>query len=196
MNKEILYYFYPLIPIYMSSSYDKFQKRRLISSYFSVVLSVFLVLFLLGILGLFVLNSKKLSDDFKEEIPMTVFFKNEANDTVINAFREELKTAKFVKSSVYVTKEEAAKTHSKDLGEDFVTFLGGNPLLNSFDIHLKADYITNDSIAKIENRFKQNEFISDIGYDKVLMDLVNENIQKVSFWILIASGFFTLLLFY
>jgi len=176
----------------MSSSYDKFQKRRLISSYFSVVLSVFLVLFLLGILGLFVLNSKKLANDFKEEIPMTVFFKNEATDTVINAFREELKTAKFVKSSVYVTKEEAAKTHSKDLGEDFVTFLGGNPLQNSFDIHLKADYITNDSIAKIENRFKQNEFISDIGYDKVLMDLVNENIKKVSFWILIASGFFTL----
>jgi cell division transport system permease protein len=62
----------------MSSSYDKFQKRRLLSSYFSVVLSVFLVLFLLGILGLFVINSKKLSDDFKEEITMTVFFKNEA----------------------------------------------------------------------------------------------------------------------
>src|SRR5436190_7523359 len=192
MIKEILYYFYPLITIYMSSSYDKYQKRRLISSYFSVVLSVFLVLFLLGMLCLFVLNSKKLSDDFKEEIPMTVFFKNEANDSVINAFREELKTAKFVKSSVYVTKDEAAKTHSKDLGEDFVTFLGGNPLLNSFDIHLKADYITNDSIAKIENRFKQNEFMSDIGYDKVLMDLVNENIQRVSYWILIASGFFTL----
>ena len=75
----------------MSSSYDKFQKRRLISSYFSVVLSVFLVLFLLGILGLFVINSKKLSDDFKEEIAMTVFFKNEANDSIINAFKEELK---------------------------------------------------------------------------------------------------------
>src|SRR6476620_11583403 len=165
----------------MSSSYDKYQKRRLYSSYFSVVLSVFLVLFLLGILGLFVLNSKKLSDDFKEEIPMTVFFKNEANDTVISAFREELKTAKFVKSSVYITKDEAAKTHSKDLGEDFVTFLGGNPLQNSFDIHQKAEYINNDSIAKIETRLKQNEFISDIGYDKVLMDLVNKNIEKVSF---------------
>src|SRR6478609_566520 len=123
MIKEILYYFYPLITINMSSSYDKFQKRRLISSYFSVVLSVFLVLFLLGMLGLFVLNSKKLSNDFKEEIPMTVFFKNEADSTAIDSFRTELKTAKFVKSSVYVSKDEAAKTHSKDLGEDFVTFL-------------------------------------------------------------------------
>lgn len=176
----------------MSSSYDKFQKRRLISSYFSVVLSVFLVLFLLGVLGLFVLNSKKLSDDFKEEIVMTVFFKNEANDSIIGAFKDELKTARFVKSSVYVTKEEAAKTHTDVIGEDFMTFLGANPLQNSFDIHLKANYIVNDSIRKIESRLRTNTMVSDVVYDKQLVNLVNDNIQKVSMWILIASGFLTL----
>jgi cell division transport system permease protein len=173
----------------MSSSYDKFQKRRLISSYFSVVLSVFLVLFLLGILGLFVINSKKLSDDFKEEIAMTVFFDNDANDTIIKAFDSEMQTAPFVKSFVYVTKEEAAKLHSDIIGEDFMTFLGENPLQNSFDIHLKADYIVNDSIAKIETRLRKNEMVSDIVYDKQLVNLVNDNIKKVSMWILIISGF-------
>ena len=173
----------------MSSSYDKFQKRRLISSYFSVVLSVFLVLFLLGILGLFVINSKKLSDDFKEEIAMTVFFNNESNDTIIKAFDSELQTAPFVKSFVYVTKEDAAKQHSDIIGEDFMTFLGENPLQNSFDIHLKADYIVNDSIAKIESRLRKNEMVSDIVYDKQLVNLVNDNIKKVSMWILIISGF-------
>ena len=173
----------------MSSSYDKFQKRRLISSYFSVVLSVFLVLFLLGILGLFVINSKKLSDDFKEEIAMTVFFDNEANDTIIKAFDNELQTARFVKSYVYVTKEEAAKQHTDIIGEDFMNFLGANPLQNSFDIHLKADYIVNDSIAKIESRLRKNEMVSDIVYDKQLVNLVNDNIKKVSMWILIISGF-------
>ncbi|WP_432672882.1 cell division protein FtsX [Flavobacterium sp. SM2513] len=173
----------------MSSSYDKFQKRRLISSYFSVVLSVFLVLFLLGILGLFVINSKKLSDDFKEEIAMTVFFDNESNDTIIKAFDSELQTAPFVKSFIYVTKEDAAKQHSDIIGEDFMTFLGENPLQNSFDIHLKADYIVNDSIAKIESRLRKNEMVSDIVYDKQLVNLVNDNIKKVSFWILIISGF-------
>jgi len=173
----------------MSSSYDKFQKRRLISSYFSVVLSVFLVLFLLGILGLFVINSKKLSDDFKEEIAMTVFFDNEANDTIIKAFDSEMQTAPFVKSFVYVTKEEAAKLHSDIIGEDFMTFLGENPLQNSFDIHLKADYIVNDSIAKIESRLRKNAMVSDIVYDKQLVNLVNDNIKKVSMWILIISGF-------
>ena len=176
----------------MSSSYDKFQKRRLISSYFSVILSVFLVLFLLGILGLFVLNSKKLSDDFKEEIAMTVFFKNEANDSIVNAFGEEMKTAKFVKKSNYVSKEAAAKLHTDIIGEDFMNFLGANPLQNSYDLNLKADYIVTDSIRKIESRLRKNEMVSDIVYDKQLVNLVNDNIKKVSLWILIVSGFLTL----
>lgn len=173
----------------MGSSYDKFQKRRLISSYFSVVLSVFLVLFLLGILGLFVINSKKLSDDFKEEIAMTVFFDNDANDSIIKAFDTELQTQRFVKTFKYVTKEEAAKEHTDIIGEDFMNFLGANPLQNSFDIHLKADYIVNDSIAKIESELRKNEMVSDVVYDKQLVNLVNDNIKKVSMWILIISGF-------
>jgi cell division transport system permease protein len=177
----------------MSSNFDKFQKRRLISSYFSVVLSVFLVLFLLGILGLFIINSQKLADDFKEKIAMTVFFKNEANDTIIKAFDTEMKTVKFAKSFVYVSKEKAAKEHTDIIGEDFLTFLGENPLQNSFDIHLKADYVERDSIAKIETRLRKNAMVSDIVYDKQLVNLVNDNIKKVSMWILITSGFLTVI---
>lgn len=176
----------------MRSSFEKFQKRRLISSYFSVVLSIFLVLFLLGILGLFVINSKRLSDNFKEEIAMTVFFKNEANDSVINAFKDQLKAEKFIKSSVYVTKEEAAKNHKDIIGEDFMEFLGMNPLQNSFDIYLKSEYINTESIRKIESTFRMNEMVSDVVYDKQLISLVNDNIQKVSMWILIVCGIFGL----
>ena len=177
----------------MSSSYDKFQKRRLISSYFSVVLSVFLVLFLLGMLGLFIINSKKLADDFRENIAMTVFFKNEANDTIIKSFDAELKKAPFAKTFEYVSKDAAAKQHTDIIGEDFVTFLGENPLQNSFDIHLKADYVYKDSIAKVESQLRKNPMISDIVYDKQLVNLVNDNIKKVSMWILIISGFFTII---
>ncbi|MBC7847096.1 MAG: ABC transporter permease [Flavobacterium sp.] len=175
----------------MASNFDKFQKRRLISSYFSVVLSVFLVLFLLGILGFFIINSKKLADDFKEEIAMTVFFKNDANDTILKAFAKELKMAPFQKSFVYVTKEQAAKEHTDIIGEDFMTFLGTNPLQNSYDIHLKADYVIRDSITKIESRLRKNPMIADIVYDKQLVNMVNDNIKKVSMWILIISGFLT-----
>jgi cell division transport system permease protein len=175
----------------MISSFEKFQKRRLISSYFSVVLSVFLVLFLLGILGLFIINSKKLADDFREKIAMTVFFKKEANDTILKAFGQELKTTKFSKTFVYVSKEQAAKEHTDIIGEDFVTFLGENPLQNSYDIHLKANYVVKDSIAKIEAQLRKNPMVSDIVYDKQLVNLVNDNIKKVSMWILIVSAFLT-----
>jgi len=173
----------------MSSNFDKFQKRRLISSYFSVVLSVFLVLFLLGVLGLFIINSKKLANDFKEKIAMTVFFKNEATDSVTKAFDTQLKKAPFARSYVYVTKDKAAKEHTDIIGEDFLTFLGENPLLNSYDIHLKADYVERDSIVKIESNLRKNTMIEDIVYDKQLVNLVNDNIKKVSMWILIISGF-------
>ncbi len=177
----------------MSSSFDKFQKRRLISSYFSVVLSVFLVLFLLGVLGLFVINSKKLADDFKEKIAMTVFFDNDANDSIVKAFDADLKKVPYAKSYVYVSKDQAAKQHTDIIGEDFLTFLGENPLQNSYDIHLKADYVEKDSIAKIEKSLRKNAMISDIVYDKQLVNLVNDNIKRVSFWILITSGFLTVI---
>lgn len=177
----------------MSSSFEKFQKRRLLSSYFSVVFSMFLVLFLLGILGFFVINSKRLSDDFKEEIVMTVFFKAEATDSVTTAFAQELKAARFVKSSEFVTKEQAAKQHTDVIGEDFMTFLGANPLLNSFDIHLKAAYIDTENIRKIESQFRTNEMVADVVYDKQLVSLVNDNINKISMWMLIVSGILALI---
>ncbi|MDP2159106.1 MAG: permease-like cell division protein FtsX [Flavobacterium sp.] len=177
----------------MASSFEKYQKRRLISSYFSVVLSVFLVLFLLGILGLFVINSKKLSDDFKEQIPMSVYFKDQANDSVLKNFGVKLKESSFVKTDTFVSKETAASKHKDIIGEDFMQFLGFNPLQNSYDIHLKADFVVADSIKKIEQEFRQNRMISDIVYDKHLVDLVNDNIKKITFWILVITGFLALI---
>jgi cell division transport system permease protein len=141
-------------------------------------------------LGLFVINSKRLSDNFKEEIVMTVFFKNEATDSVTTAFKSELTTAKFAKSFEYVSKEKAAAQHKKVIGEDFMQFLGVNPLQNSFDIHLKADYVTNTEIAKIEHRLRKNDMIADVVYDKQLVTMVNDNVNNISMWILIISGLF------
>ncbi|HQV35104.1 MAG TPA: permease-like cell division protein FtsX [Flavobacterium sp.] len=177
----------------MASSFEKYQKRRLISSYFSVVLSVFLVLFLLGILGLFVINSKKISNDFKEEIPMSVYFKDNANDSVLKAFGTMLKESAFVKTDTFVSKEMAASKHKDIIGEDFMQFLGFNPLQNSYDINLKADFVQADSIKTIEQKFKENKFISDIVYDKHLVDLVNDNVKKITFWILVITGFLALI---
>jgi cell division transport system permease protein len=151
------------------------------------------VLFLLGILGLFVINSKKISNDFKEEIPMSVYFKDNANDSVLKAFGTMLKESAFVKTDTFVSKEMAASKHKDIIGEDFMQFLGFNPLQNSYDINLKADYVQADSIKTIEQKFKENKFISDIVYDKHLVDLVNDNVKKITFWILVITGFLALI---
>jgi cell division transport system permease protein len=177
----------------MASSYEKYQKRRLISSYFSVVLSVFLVLFLLGVLGIFVIYSQKLSDDFKEQIPMSIYFRDQANDSILKAFDKELRTSKFVKDYNFVPKELAAETHKDVIGEDFMTFLGTNPLQNSFDVHLNADYVVSDSIKIIEKEIRSNLMVADLIYDKHLVDMVNDNVKKITFWILVVCGIFAVI---
>ncbi|MDR0229773.1 MAG: permease-like cell division protein FtsX [Flavobacteriaceae bacterium] len=172
----------------MASTYEKYQKRRLISSYFSVILSIFLVLFLLGSLSLFVINSKKISNNFRENIPMTVFFHNKTTPEQVKAFETQLQTAPFVKDYQYVSKENAAKSQAETLGEDFVSFLGFNPLQDSYDLHLKGDYVVADSIIKIEKQFVTDTNVSDIMCDRQLVDMVNNNIEKITRWILIVTA--------
>lgn len=172
----------------MSSSFEKFQKRRVITSYFSVILSIFIVLTLLGALGLFVINTDKLSSYVKENIPMSVYFKNEANDSVYAAFEQQLKGEPFVKDYKFVSKEDAAKNNQDIVGDDYMTFLGENPLPASFDIHLKGDYVQKKKLKDIEVRLRANPMVGDITYDNVLVDMANDNIEKITLWILILSG--------
>lgn len=174
----------------MASSYEKFQRRRLISSYFSVVISIFLVLFLLGSLGLFLIHSEKISNNFKEKIPMSIYFKDEANDSVLKAFDKELATKNYLKDYVFISKEDAATNNKDIVGEDFLQFLGMNPLPNSFDLHLKGAYVEKDSLKQIETEFKNNSNIAEVIYDKRLVDLANENIKRITYWTLVISGVF------
>jgi cell division transport system permease protein len=175
----------------MSTSFERYQKRRLISSYFSVVISISLVLFLLGLLGLLVLNTKKVADHFKEQIALTVYIKDTAKDVEIEQLKKSLALAEYTKSSVFVSKEDAAEAHSKEIGEDFMEFLGYNPLQNSIDIHMKADYVSSDQIDKIADDLNSKNFVDEVVYDKPLISLLNDNVKKISFWILIISGIFT-----
>lgn len=177
----------------MSNSYERFQKRRLISSYFSVVLSIFLVLFLLGSLGMFVINAEKISNTFKENIPMTVFLKDEISDAELEKFQTEIESQEYLKSLSFVHKDSAAEEHQKTLGENFVHFLGYNPLQHSFDIHLHGVYVQQDSIKNIELAFKENSMVEDVIYDQELVTLVNDNVESVTLWVLIASTVFALI---
>lgn len=174
----------------MSTSFEKYQKRRLISSYFSVVISISLVLFLLGLLGLLVLNSKKVADYFKEQIAITVFLKDSAKEVEITQLKQSLALAEFTKSATFVSKEDAAREHQETLGENFIEYLGENPLQNSIDVYILADFVTPQKMEEITNDLKSKNFVDEVIYDKPLIAQLTENVSRISFWILVISGIF------
>src|SRR6185295_16323300 len=119
---------------------DKYSKRRLAGSSITTVVSLSLVLFMLGLLGIIILNAQKLSDHVKENIGFQIILNENAKEADIAKLQKTLDVSSYVKSTEFITKEEAAKRLQEDLGEDFINFLGFNPLLASINVHLKAEY--------------------------------------------------------
>lgn len=175
----------------MSSSFEKYQKRRLITSYFSVVISIALVLFLLGLLGLLVLNTQKVANYFKETVAVGIYFKDTAKEVEMKQLEKALSLAEYTKSIKFVSKEEAAEAHSEELGENFVEYLGENPLQNSIDLYLNADFVSAVKVDEIAADIQSKDFVEEVTYDKPLISLLNDNIKKISLWVLIISGIFT-----
>lgn len=175
----------------MSKSFEQYQKQKLISSYFSVVLSIGLVLFLLGVLGLLVLNTKKMADHFKEQITISLFLKDSAKEVEIDQLQKSLAMAEYTKSAIYVSKEEAAEQHSEEIGENFLDFLGYNPLKNSIDVNLNADFVSLEQIEEIATELSKKGYVDEVSYDKPLVGLLSDNVKKISFWILIVCAIFT-----
>lgn len=124
---------------------------------------------------------------------MSIYFKDQANDSLLNAFSRKLKTARYVKDFVFVPKDQAAEQHQEVIGEDFISFIGTNPLKNSFDLHLKADYVEVDSLKFIEKELVEFPEVNELVYDKYMVELVNDNVAKITFWMLVVCGFFTVI---
>jgi cell division transport system permease protein len=177
----------------MSSSFEKHQKRRLVSSYISVVVSIALVLFLLGLLGMLVVNAKKVSDHFKEQVVVTIYLNDTAKTVERKQLEKSLAMADYVKSTEYVSKDKAAYFMKVETGEDFMDFVGYNPLQNSIDVYLKADFVTSEHLEKIAAEALNKTFVDEVTYDNDLVNLMNDNVKKISFWVLIISGLFTLI---
>ena len=118
------------------------------------------MLFLLGILGFLVLSTQRLANYFKEQVSISIFLKDEAKQADIEQLQKTLSIAEYVKSLKFISKEEAAETFSEEIGEDFVTFIGDNPLHNSIDLNLKADYVEPEKMKELERELSQNSFVS------------------------------------
>ena len=177
----------------MSSNFDSYQKRRLRSSYFSVVISIALVLFMVGFLGLVLLKSTQVANHFKEEVVITLFLKNDTSKDQTENLRNSLIKEIFTRKIIYISKEDAAKFYAEDLGEDFVNYLGTNPLKNSIDIYLNPGFVTPEKMEEIADRFKNNTYVFEVSYDKPLVTFLTQNIQRVSFWLFAISSFFGLI---
>ena len=175
----------------MSDKENKYTGRRLRSSYFTTIISISLVLFMLGILGLIILNAQQISNHVKENIGFSIILKDGIKEVEIAQIQKTLDAENFVKSAHFIHPDSAAAELQQELGEDFISFLGYNPLLPSIDVKLNADYANNDSLAIIEANLTGNPKIKEVFYQKDLVSLINENVKKISFYLL---GFSALLL--
>ena len=177
----------------MKNSGTGLSKTRLRSSYLTLVVSVSLVLFLLGVLGLVLINAKELSDYFRESLSFSVMLNDDAKEADIRMLQKDLDGKLYVKSTEYVSKDEAAAKMKEELGEDFINFLGDNPLPPSIDVYLYANYTSPDSVAKIEKYVLEYPFVKEVYYQESLLFLINENVRKISFFLLIISSFLFLI---
>ena len=172
----------------MRKKESSISKRKLRSSYATSIVSISLVLFLLGLIGLLLLNAQRLAIHVKENIGFSVILKEQAKEVDIIRLQKNLDAKDYVKSTDYITKEDAARQTSEDLGEDFIEFLGYNPLPASIDVKFFAAYANPDSIAIIEQELQRFDEVQEVMYQKSLIHLVNDNVRKISLIILIFSA--------
>jgi cell division transport system permease protein len=150
--------------------------------------SLSLVLFMLGLLGIIILNTRQLSDNIKENIGFQIILNENVKEADVAKLQKTLDVSSYVKSTEFITKEEAAKRLQEDLGEDFISFLGFNPLLASINVHLKAEYANADSVSWIEKEIIDTHLAKEVIYQKSLINIINEKVQKISLFILIFTS--------
>ena len=143
---------------------------------------------MLGALGLLIINANKLIVHFKENVGFQVYLKDTATAAQTDQLIQELNNASFSKNVALITKEQAAQKLKSDLGEDFVAFLGSNPLLNSLEVKLNADFANSDTLQLIEKDLLQKAFVKEVVYQKVMIDSLQKNTRAVAFFILIFSS--------
>ena len=164
------------------------SKSRLRSSYLTQIVSISLVLFLVGLLGFMIINARELSDYFRESLSFSVMLDEDAKEADIRMLQKDLDAKPFIKSTEYISKEQAAENLREDLGEDFLTFMGYNPLLPSIDVYLVADYTHPDSVLNIERYLMDYDVVNEVYFQESFLHLINENVRKISIFLLIFSA--------
>jgi cell division transport system permease protein len=158
--------------------------------YISTVFGIAMVLLMVGLLGLILVHANNLSRYVKENIVLNIFVDDAARETDVRQLQTQLEANPAVKQAVYVSKELAARNLQKDLGEDFVKFLGYNPLSQSIDIYLNADFANNTEITKFKDQLLKNPLVKEVKYQQSLVDQMNANLTSITLVILAFTGIF------
>jgi cell division transport system permease protein len=169
------------------TSKPKKLKKRVFRSWITSTVSISLVLMMLGALLLILINAGRLSDYVKEQVGFTLVLHDNLKEADIVRLEKVLSASEYVKSTRYIDKEMAAQELTKDLGEDFIGFLGHNPLFASMDVKLFSAYTNADSISIIEKEFLQYPQVKEVYYQKDLMGVINENVQKISIFLMVVT---------
>ena len=177
----------------MSKPTHRYQRRQVVRSYFGIVFSVSLILFVVGILSILLLNARQVSQHIKEQVVLTIFIDDNAKEVEVNQLETMLKLAAYTRSVAYISKEQAATEHSADIGEDFMDFLGYNPLKDAIDLRLKGDYVTTNRVDSISAFLAEKPFVSELVFDRPLVNLLNENIERARLLLLACCLFFLVL---
>lgn len=170
------------------SNFETYQRNRLRSSYFYVVISIALVLFVLGLLGILVLQTKALSKHFKEQVTMNIFLNDNIDTKILDEFKNSLNSKEYVKKLSFISKDSAAKLLQTDLGEDFLSILDTNPLKDNLELNLNESFVNKDSISKIRKELASNAVVYEISYNETLVEKLDNNIHTITFWVLLLSA--------
>ena len=160
------------------------QNRRLFTSYISITIIMSVVLFLFGFFGIFFISSNSIANSFKENFAVSIFFKENAKNIEIIQLQNELLMSNYVEKLKYISKDEALLVMKEEYGQDFIKELGFNPLLNSIDFNLKSEYVEETSLDSISKLIENKNYIDEIVYDKNLINIINDNIKRISLWIM------------
>ncbi len=167
---------------------NKAGSKRLTSSYVSSVISITLVLFMLGLLGLMVLDAKKISDYVKEHVQLNIFINDNASQPQVDAFMKRLEKLPYVRSALYVSKEEALERLKADLGDDAVSMIESNPLPATIDVNVSAEYAEPESLLVIKGQLEGNKEVMEVVYQQSEVDKMSKNFRTVAMIILVFSA--------
>jgi len=164
---------------------NKLIQKRIISSYTSSLISIALVLFVLSIVGLIVFNEHKISNYVKEKVGFTIFLKEQVKEADMLELRKKLDAMEIVKSTEFVSAEEASKRLAQTLGKEYIDLAQGNPVPPSIEVRLFAEFATAENFVKIEQQMQNNEYVDSIHYDRLHIQTLNANIKSISLFLLL-----------